>query len=60
MGILAAPFRLLLLVKQHLARLVPGWVTQSSCSGAVIGWARFTTMVAAVLQRAHGALFPAN
>ena len=29
---------LLLLVKQRLARLVPAWVTQGSCSGAVIGW----------------------
>ena len=28
----------MLLVKQRLARLVPGWVTQGSCSGAVIGW----------------------
>ena len=28
----------MLLVKQHLARLVPGWVTQGSCDGAVIGW----------------------
>ena len=25
----------LLLVKQRLARLVPGWVTQGSCGGAV-------------------------
>ena len=29
---------LLLLVKQRLAWLVPGWVTQGSCSGAVTGW----------------------
>ena len=29
---------LLLIVMQRLARLVPGWVTQGSCSGAVIGW----------------------
>ena len=28
----------MLLVKQRLARLVPGWVTQGSCGGAVIGW----------------------
>ena len=27
-----------LLVKQRLARLVSGWVTQSSCGGAVRGW----------------------
>ena len=29
---------LLLLVKQHLALLVAGWMTQGSCGGAVIGW----------------------
>ena len=28
----------MLLVKKRLARLVPGWVTQGSCGGAVIGW----------------------
>ena len=28
----------MLLVKQSLARLVPEWVTQGSCVGAVIGW----------------------
>ena len=33
----------MLLVKQRLARLVPGWVTQGSCSGADVGLARFTT-----------------
>ena len=31
---------LLSLVKQCLARLVPGRVTQGSCSDAVIGWAQ--------------------
>ena len=31
-------YRLLLLIKQHLTQLVPGWVIQGSCSGAVIGW----------------------
>ena len=30
----------MLLVKQRLARLVPGWVTQGSCDGAVIGWVK--------------------
>ena len=29
---------LLLLVKQRLARLVPGWVTQGPGGGAVVGW----------------------
>ena len=29
---------LLLLVKPRLARLVPGWVTHDSCSGAEVGW----------------------
>ena len=28
----------MLLVKQCLARLVPDWVTQGSCGGAVVGW----------------------
>ena len=37
----------MLLVKQRLARLVPGWVTHGSCSGADVGLARFTTLVAA-------------
>ena len=27
-----------MLVKQRLARLVPGWVNQGSCWGAVVGW----------------------
>ena len=30
----------MLLVKQGLARLVPGWVTQGSCSGAEVGLIR--------------------
>ena len=28
----------MLLIKQHLAQLVPGWVIQGSCGGEVIGW----------------------
>ena len=32
----------MLLVKQRLAQLVPGWVTQVPCSGADVGLARFT------------------
>ena len=34
----------MLLVKQRLARLVPGWVTHGPCSGADVGLARFTTV----------------
>ena len=34
----------MLLVKQRLARLVSGWVTHGSCSGADVGLARFTTV----------------
>ena len=34
-----------MLVKQRLARLVPGWVTHGSCSGADVGLARFTTYI---------------
>ena len=37
----------MLLVKQHSARQVPGWVTHGSCSGADVELARFTTLVAA-------------
>ena len=42
-----------MLVKQRLARLVSGWVTHGSCSGADVGLARFTTLVAAYLMSSH-------
>ena len=35
---------MLLLVKQRLARLVPGWVTQGSCGGAVIEWVYYISL----------------
>ena len=34
---------MLLLVKQRLARLVPGWMIQGFCSGAVLEWVQVYT-----------------
>ena len=56
----------MLLVKQRLARLVPGWVTQGCCGGAVIGWVQvyyntqyFLKVIAKRLQNfnSRGSLF---
>ena len=49
----------MLLVKQGLARLVPGWVTHGSCSGGDVGLARFITLVAACLMSSREAKGPA-
>ena len=48
----------LLLFKQRLAWLVPGWVTYGFCSGADVGLARFTTLVAACLTSSRETTLP--